>query len=581
MLPLLTNPYALFALLALPALPAIYWLRSRFRRYPVSSLMLWVDHKEARAGGTRIQRLQTPLLFFLELLVLILLVLASAGPHVLSSQGNRPLVVVLDDSYSMLAGGVESPRNQAIAALEEELAARPRSALRFVLAGDRPQSLGDAVHTVAEARALVAEWKCRAPSAHLEEAVALASEIGGDRFLILVLTDHAPPAEPEKGRVQWWAFGSACPNLAFVNASRTGRDGPERCLLEIANLSPTPQSTTLRIETGTPPVELPHARLTLEPNETRRVILELKEGTPALDAYLETDSLEIDNRVTLVPAVVKSVRMDVQIKNPALRTLIEKAVRATRGTLRDAGRPDLLITDREGVQTARVETWLVQVVAEKEAEAYAGPFVLDRAHPLTEGLSLQGVIWGSGKTKEFPGTPVITAGDVPLLTDADSLAGRHEIRLRLRPDLSTLQDTPDWPILVWNLVRWRAGQMPGLARSNVRLGEEIVLNLATDSATIEMTGPDRKTRRLPVENKRAVARPDDVGSYELRADQGKYAFALNALSQEESDLGPSTSGRWGDWLDDVSLRLDYRSIDWTLLLVVFAALTVHMVLVGK
>src|SRR4051812_23213307 len=102
MIPLLTTPVALWGLLAIPALVAIYWLRNRFRRHPVSSLMLWIDPRQPRSGGTRLHRLQTPLLFLLELLALLLLVLAAAEPRVPLAQGSPPWVVVLDDSYSML-----------------------------------------------------------------------------------------------------------------------------------------------------------------------------------------------------------------------------------------------------------------------------------------------------------------------------------------------------------------------------------------------------------------------------------------------------------------------------------------------
>src|SRR4051812_19591336 len=106
MFPLLTYPLALAGLaVGVPALLAIYWLRNRFRRRVVSSLMLWADAREARAGGTRLHRLQTPLLFLLELAAVGLLVLAAADPQVRTRQGARPLVVVLDDSFSMLAGG--------------------------------------------------------------------------------------------------------------------------------------------------------------------------------------------------------------------------------------------------------------------------------------------------------------------------------------------------------------------------------------------------------------------------------------------------------------------------------------------
>ena len=54
MIPLFTTPLALWGLLAIPALLAIYWLRNRFRRHPVSSLMLWLD--PPRAYVTHLRR---------------------------------------------------------------------------------------------------------------------------------------------------------------------------------------------------------------------------------------------------------------------------------------------------------------------------------------------------------------------------------------------------------------------------------------------------------------------------------------------------------------------------------------------
>src|ERR1700729_1288665 len=103
MIPFLTYPLALIALATVPALAAIYILRNRFRRRQVSSLVLWNFHVQSKAGGAKIHRLQLPLLFFLELLALILLVAAATGPHWKLPQSSRPLIVVLDDSFSMRA----------------------------------------------------------------------------------------------------------------------------------------------------------------------------------------------------------------------------------------------------------------------------------------------------------------------------------------------------------------------------------------------------------------------------------------------------------------------------------------------
>jgi hypothetical protein len=583
MLPLFTYPPAFWGLLAVPALVAIYWLRNRYRRHPVSSLMLWEDPRRPREGGTRVHRLQTPLLFLLELLAILLLVLAAAEPQVRTRQGARPLVVVLDDSFSMLAGGADSARARGARAVGDELRRNPPFSVRFLLAGDRPQALGEPVKTAGEAVALLEGWQCRAASSALPEAMNLAAELGGDRGLTLVVTDHEPPpgAVPDKGRVQWWALGSPRPNLAFVAAARTARDGAERCLLEVANLSDEPQSTTLEVEMGNPAGAIQRSTLQLAARQTHRVILQLKEDAPALRARLGADALAIDNEVTLLPAVQKTVRVDIRVADKALRPLVGKAVRAVRGALVTATRPDLVFTDREEADAAGADTWVVHLLAEKEAGAYTGPFVTDKTHPLTEGLGLQGVIWGAGKTPDLPGAPVIMAGNIPLLTDTEGPGGRHDLRLRLRPDLSTVQDSPNWPALVWNLIQWRGAQAPGLSRSNVRLGEEAVLTLATPREAVRLVGPDRTERPLPVQGKRVVARAEEVGVYEFRADSESHAFAANALARDESDLTGCGSGRWGDWLDDTTLGLDYQGVAWAVLLVLLAVVGIHLILVAR
>ncbi len=74
-------PWGLVAALALPALVAIYFLIGRSRRQVVSALFLWENQKPSPRGGKRFERLSTPLLFFLELLALLLLTLAAILPQ--------------------------------------------------------------------------------------------------------------------------------------------------------------------------------------------------------------------------------------------------------------------------------------------------------------------------------------------------------------------------------------------------------------------------------------------------------------------------------------------------------------------
>ena len=593
MIPTFTLPLGFLSLLAIPGLVAIYLLRTRSRRYPVSSLMLWVNQQQARQGGMRVERLKTPLLFFLELLTIILLVLAVAAPIIQTSQGAIPIMVVLDDSFSMLAGTSETSRSRAIAALKERLAAQNfnplvnhRYAVRYVLAGTVPQLLNEGARNADESITQLEAWRCLAPVANVEAAISLATEIGGAKTLILVLTDEPPPQTLETDRMQWWAFGTPHANVAFVNATRTAVGSGERCLLEITNLSPHTTTTELVVtleSTAAQAAASPLRRSTLEigPRATRRIFLNLPYETSPLRAKIGDDALAIDNEVVLLPQRRKPVRVDIRIQDPRLRPLIEAALASTDRSVLAKIDPELVFLDETAVANHSTEAWSLRVIAEPEASAYLSPFVIDLTHPLTEGLSLDSVIWGAGVKEQFIGTPIITAGNVPLITDTERLTGTHELRLRLRPDLSTLQNSPNWPILMWNLLQWRASQTPGLERANLRLGEAAVLITKLEGKSVQIVPPDGEVLEQPVLDKNINIKAEQVGIYGIRAGTDKYAFSSNALYQTESDLTDKASGQWGDWGEATLRWWGYQSFAWFFLLIAIGILTFHLILVKR
>ena len=593
MIPTFTLPLAFLSLLAIPGLVAIYLLRTRSRRYPVSSLMLWANQQQARQGGLRVERLQTPLLFFLELLAIILLTLAAATPIIRTMQGAMPLTVVLDDSFSMLAGVDETPKSRAIAALEKELApqglnplANRRYAVRYVLAGTEPQVLNETARTAGEAIMQLETWGCLSPSADLEAAVNLAAELGGAKTLILVLTDESPPQILGTDRMQWWGFGIPQPNIAFVNATRTATDLGERCLLEVTNLSPHAGSTELIVRVDNDASQsssspLHRSVLEIGPKATRRIFLNLPAGTPPLQAQIDDDALAIDNKVVLLPERQKPVHVDIRVQDPRLRSLIENVLASTDRVLLSKTGPELVFLDNTAAVDDSSEAWYMRVITEPEASAYLGPFVINLTHPLTEGLSLGGVVWGAGVEEQFMGTPIITAGNVPLLTDTERFTGIHEIRLRLQPNLSTLQNSPNWPILMWNLLQWRASQTPGLERTNLRLGEVAVLTTKLGTKSVEIVSPGGEVSVRPVPDRTINLKTEETGIYSVQTGIDKYAFSSNALDQAESDLTNKATGRWGAWGEDTLRWWGYQSFAWFFLLLTIGILTLHLILVKR
>ncbi|MCI0526090.1 MAG: hypothetical protein L0Y56_01370, partial [Nitrospira sp.] len=193
-----------------------------------------------------------------------------------------------------------------------------------------------------------------------------------------------------------------------------------------------------------------------------------------------------------------------------------------------------------------------------------------------------------GKTEQVAGLPIITAGNIPLLTDIEHFPGNHDLQMRLRLDLSTLQNTPNWPILIWNLIHWRATQLPGLESSNLRLGTEAMVTVKPEIESVRVIDPAGKMYELPVHNKTVRIKAGMMGVHEIQINSGKddlsdqhYFFASNALYLEESNLLACTSGRWGSWVDTASLQWEYQNIAWIFLLLVMGILTLHRALVAR
>src|SRR5438094_5072315 len=94
------NPIAFYGLLALPLLLVPYLIRRKPRRVIFSSLLLFTEIS-SRSSGRPWGRLRLPPIFFLQLLLLTLLILALGEP-VFSVQPTS-IAVVLDNSASMQA----------------------------------------------------------------------------------------------------------------------------------------------------------------------------------------------------------------------------------------------------------------------------------------------------------------------------------------------------------------------------------------------------------------------------------------------------------------------------------------------
>ncbi len=577
MIPFLTYPLALIALAALPALAAIYILRNRYRRRQVSSLMLWNFRVQSKEGGAKVNRLQLPLIFFLELLALLLLVTAAAGPHWKLAQATRPLIVVLDDSFSMQAiSENRSAQTRAREALEKMFRFQAPPSTRLILAGSEPRLLGASARSWSEVEKLLAQWNCWSPGAGINQAITLAAEVGKQQANILVLSDHAPADEKvNNDRLQWRSFGAAVDNLAIVNASRTANGDDDRCLLEIANFSKTPQRAVLLVRTGSNALQ--QTSLAFAPNEQQRLVFNVPKAAPVLEASLDKDALAADNQVRLLPPIRKRVRVRVALTNSVLSDLVERTLAATGLRAAISDNPELVIHQSDSASGSNA--WSLNLKNEESARAFTGPFVIDSSHPLAQGMGLEGVVWAAAAITNAAGeVPVILAGNVPLLSAREDLTGRRFLTLNFNAELSTLQTTPDWPILFWNIMEWRATQIPGLLDSNARLGAEVILKTTGEPVTLFL--PDRTSKTFSQTSDQLALETPLPGLYSVVMGAATNSFAVNALAAGESDLQTCAAGQWGKWQSDSTQRYEQSPMAWIFALAALGVLSAHLCLLA-
>jgi hypothetical protein len=576
MIPFLTYPLALIALTALPALAAIYFFRNRFRRRKVSSLVLWRFQVQSKEGGVKMNRLQLPLIFFLELLALLLLVTAASGPFWKLPQSTRPLIVILDDSFSMRAVSDNvSAQTRAKIFLQKLFRVQPPPSTRILLAGTEPRLLGSQVRTWNEVSKLLEQWTCRAPSSAIDSALTLAAELGKQQANILVLTDHAPPEKKlSNDLIEWRAFGLPVDNVAIVNASRSALGNEDRCLLEIANFSSKPRDSKLLVESGSNAIQT--VELTFAPGEQKRLVFNLPSAAPMLAASVGDDALADDNEIKLLPPIRKKVRVKIVLTNATASALVERALDATGLRASISENPELVIHDSADAFVGS-NAWSLRWILPEKPTAYTGPFVIDSAHPLAEGISLQGAVWAANAMTNSAGTvPVILAGNVPLLSAREDIFGRRELTLNLNPDFSTVQSTPDWPILFWNLLDWRISQLPGLLESNGRLGAEMILK--TTGEFVSITQPDGVVKNFPRTSDQLSIETPLPGLYSVAMGATTNLFVVNSLAADESNLSQCTTGEWGQWKNDAERRFEEASLVWIIGLAALAVLTTHLFL---
>ncbi len=481
------NPWGLLALLAIPAVLAMHKLRRRLAERRVAGLFLWAATRLAEDAGRTVSPLLRTASLALELTAAALLSLLLAGPVLGHDRAASHLVVVLDDTASMgarMEGATVA--QEARSFLSDRMADLGADGLvTLVLSGHPPAVLAGPRSGRAEATEALARWRPVGTSCDLGPALDLALDLAAPGDPVLLVTDEAEPEVPP--RVEVAAFGKPQENVALSSARRflsegSASEGKEILALDLTAYARVAVATEVRVTAGEGAREGDTGRLVakkavvVEPGAPLRLTME----TEASDAPLRVtlvqeghDALAVDDEAILLPETPRVVPYAVAMADAAAKALgLDRLPRATPGVVRvEEGGAALVFTDAEGAARSGV-TRVVVSAGGSDRDDWLGPFLVDKAHGLAEGLTLEGVVWSAGKGT-VAGRGLVFAGDQTLMAEEVG-GGATVVRLNLDPARSTLAASADWPILLSNLVERARAALPGRTAANARVGETLV-----------------------------------------------------------------------------------------------------------
>ncbi len=314
------NPGALYYLLALiPALALAYLVRERPRRVVVSSVLAFRALRARR--GQRFGGWPRPdWMFFVEMLIIGLAVLAIARPYV--TRTGNPIAVVLDDSAAMQAAAAPGRTrfDLARAALTDALAREGSGEVNLYLTVPQPHREGPPFASAADASAAIEQLHpADAPSDQAALSMLLSGLASDTRLRRVIYAGARPLAAPVPPRIEAFASGDPLPNYAigsFVLRRESLGQAALHARLTVANFSPAAQTLQLAIIGDGKPVA--HAQAHLEPGQIGAI--EFPNLAPAAvyrAALTPADGFALDNLAWATAGAVKSISILFVTPTPA------------------------------------------------------------------------------------------------------------------------------------------------------------------------------------------------------------------------------------------------------------------------
>lgn len=554
----LFSPDALGFLFLVPVLVLMYILKQRYEERQVSSLYLWQQVIMDLDATSPFQRLKRNILFFLQLLILLLCIFALANPFIWWKNSNyQNRVIVIDNSGSMSAMGKEDTKLEEAKKDAEDLINSLSSGSRVTLIS-AARNVKVQISGSSNKKEILKELYRIEPSnsaGNIEDSYSLVKAICEQfqSYRVTYFTDKGMDLKGLNGEVI--IQGPQRPNVSLDYMADTKMENGLKVLLRVTNHSNESSEAEICLYGDDKLISVKNE--TMAGGETRTVYFDnVPKTTGVLSGELSAeDGLLLDNKIY---SVVKQANTKKILLSSDQNVFLEKAL----NTLKDIevfktlpgekinGEFDVYIYDGNAPENIPRSGSLLFINPERENSLFKveqeieGGSAEIETHTITKHMDGNSFVVARLKSMEVPywASPLIKVGEENAAF-AGEMKGQKIVMVGFDLHNSDLPLLPEFPIFINNMISFLIDR-DTMMTEKFTCGDSIDITPLPEAEKVFVKGPDNSKTELsskypigPFENTRTP------GIYEISQKIGeKDAVMAVAVNFPVSESGLSDTG---------------------------------------
>ena len=543
----ISNPFFFLLTFFIAAVILFYFFRKQYETKTISSNLLWEQVLNEWQASPWLHKLQHNLLFWLQLLALLLLMFALVRPFWFQKgiPGDH-LILIVDTSASMSAKEGEFTRfEKAKQEAVKLLKVVKDQEVTIIAAGQKPVILANHETSRAELQEQIKELELTYSHENMDKALKLAESLSAGKESIIHLYSDSIVKKDVSGLsedipIDVHNVSSLTDNVSLLSFGTASSEGGITGVAVIDNQTKQAETVTFQVANGKD--VLFTKKIIVKANSEEIIDIPVLKENPYYTASINVnDDYSTDNELTAIQTAVYEKVYAVGDVNPflinGLDTIGFDIIQVE--DKEKVGKDGIVIA--EGVDLEELGSYpLLFVNAKEKGKQKLTGQPKGTGDPLMDYVPMEKVYI------EAASTPISNKWDHVLASEDSPLIqkGTHQgqpiIALNFSVADSDWPLQPGFPIFLYNSYQWLTQQTNFLGY--YQPGEEKWLNLGTDTGKMAIfteSGKNLYSVDLQKEGFRAPSKP---GTYEAIAGEQVYSFSV-LLDVREKEITSASSFR--------------------------------------